>query len=154
MVGLRRRHLVAQLDPVGRNFAISATATLNAEDHSNRKLRLTGDGSTLQTYTLPLATGSGNMYEFLVQTTNSGTYVIVSAGSDEMNGVAMASDPTAVDSRGWPALAGDNFATFTFGDVTRGELGSWVTMTDVTSGVWLVQALCIQTGGSEATPFT
>ena len=153
MVGLRRRHLVAKLQP-DASLALSATATLGPERHANRILLLTGDGSTLQTYTLPAATGSGNYYEFHVQTTNSGNYVIAAAGSDEFNGAATGFDSGAVeDSPNWNALAGDNFATFTFGNTNQGELMSWVKFTDVVSGVWSVQGLLVQSG-TEATPFS
>ncbi len=154
MVGLRRRHLVAQLQP-DASLALSATATLNAEAHANRKLLLTGDGSTLQTYTLPAATGSGNKYKFHVQTTNTGTYVIGVNGSDEMNGNLHGGDDSDEDtSPGWVALAADDFTTFTTGTVAQGELGSWFEFTDTVSGVWFVHGMLVQSGNSEVTPFS
>ena len=124
MVGLRRRHLIAAANP-GAAASVSASATLNASDHANRPIKLTGDGSTLQAYTLPLATGSGNTYTFYVQTTNTGTYTITAAGSDEFNGTISGTDSDGeAEGPGWPALAADNFSVVTLGDVTRGELGS------------------------------
>ena len=154
MVGLRRRHLVAALQP-DASISVSATATLTAERHANRPILLTGDGSTLQAYTLPLATGSGNQYTFYVQTTNTGTYTINAAGSDEFNGTITGTDSDGeTEGPGWPALAADNFSVVTVGDVTRGELGSWVRFYDVASGVYIVSGIHVQSAGSEATPFT
>ncbi|KKL59728.1 hypothetical protein LCGC14_2212410 [marine sediment metagenome] len=152
MVGLRRRHLVAALNP-NSAVTISATATLTAEVHANRPLYLSG--TTAQTYTLPLATGSGNTYTFHVLETNeSNLFAINAAGSDEFNGMIMATDADAeTEGPGWPALAADNFSVVTIGDTTRGLLGSWVQFRDVASGVYFVSGQTAASG-SEATPFT
>ncbi len=151
MVGLRRRHLVAAANP-GAAASLSATATLNASDHANRTLLLTGDGSTAQTYTLPLATGSGNLYTFYVQTDNSGTYIITLSGSDELNGICYQSDGNSDVNAGstWPALAGDDFSTITLGN-DLAELGSTITFKDVASGVYLIHGAMV---GSNTTPAT
>ncbi len=154
MVGLRRRHLVAQLNPAA-SLAVLATATLTAETHANRTLLLQSNGNTAQTYTLPLATGSGNKYKFFVQETNTSSYVISVSGSDEMNGNLQGGDDSDEDtSPGWLALAADNFTTFTTGSVIQGELGSWFEFTDVASGVWFVHGILVQSGNSEVTPFS
>ncbi|KKL04896.1 hypothetical protein LCGC14_2611480 [marine sediment metagenome] len=153
MVGLRRRHLVAALNPAAA-LDISATATLTAERHANRPLMLTGDGSTAQTYTLPLATGSGNTYTFYVRTTNTGTYVVAAAGSDEFDGSTTGTDGNSDVGSGWPAATGSNFTTFTFGITTQGELGSWVEFKDVASAVWLVRGTMVQSDNSPVTQFT
>ncbi|KKM68868.1 hypothetical protein LCGC14_1456610 [marine sediment metagenome] len=153
MVGLRKRHLVNALNPAAQ-FDLSATAVLNAGIHANRNLMLTGDGSTAQTYTLPLATGSGNTYTFYVRTTNSGTYVINAAGSDEFDGSAQSCDGNDATGASYIAATGSNFTVFTFGDTTRGELGTWIQFKDVASAVWLVNALMTVSSNSTATPFT
>ena len=85
MVGLRRRHLIAQLDPIGRTVTLEATTTLNAEAHANRILLMNAAGSAL-TFTLPLATGSGNVYRFEVSVINTSNYIIVASGSDICKG--------------------------------------------------------------------
>ena len=154
MVGLRRRHLIAANQP-DAFLAISATATLNPEAHANRKLLLTGDGTTLQTYTLPLATGSGNKYKFHIQTTNTGTYVVNAGGSDTYIGNLQGGDESDENtSPGWLALDGDNFTVFTTGTVAQGEIGSWFEMTDTVSAVWFVHGILVQSGNSEVTPFS
>ncbi len=153
MVGLRRRHVIASSSP-GAAQALSATATLNPEAHANRPLQLTGDGSTAQTYTLPAATGTGNTYIFYVQTTNSGTYVINAAGSDEFDGSAQSTDGNLQDGAAFIAATGSNFSTFTFGNTTRGELGSWVEFYDIAAAVWLVRAHMVASDNTPVTPFT
>ena len=154
MVGLRRRHLVNQLNPAA-NFDIDVTQTLNAETHANRRLNLTGDGTTLQTYTMPEAIGSGNKYKFFVRTTNTGTYVINTEGAGTYIGNLQGGDSSDEDtSPGWLAQDGDNFSVFTCGDVTRGEIGSWFEMTDVAADIWFVHGIVVQSGNSEVTPFT
>ncbi len=155
MVGLRRRHLVAAADPAAGVFAISATATLNPTDHANKKLLLTGDGSTAQTYTLPAATGSGNKYTFYVQTDNSGTYVLNLSGTDELNGICYQSDGNSDVNAGstWPALAGDDFSTITLGN-DLAELGSWIEFVDITSGVYLIHGAMVCSNTTPATMIT
>ncbi len=156
MVGLRRRHLVAALNPASQVFTIEATATLNPTNHANKKLLLGGDGSTAQTYTLPNATGTGNRYEFEVSVTNTGTYVIqAGTAADEMNGMVVSSDGTGDTSlQAFDALAGGDMDTFTLGNVTRGELGSWVTMTDIATNLWMVHGLMVCSDATPVTPFT
>ena len=39
------------------------------------------------------------------------------------------------------------------GSTTGGVKGSWVKVTDVTSGIWMLEGFLISTG-SEATPFS
>ncbi len=154
MVGLRKRHLIAALQP-DASQSLSATATLNAEAHANRPLYLTGDGSTLQAYTLPTATGSGNTYTFYVQTTNSGTYTITAPGTSELDGLAWQSDGNlnVAAASSWPALAGDNFKTLTLGD-DLAELGSWATFKDIATDVYLVHAALVGSNNSPAEVFT
>jgi len=156
MVGLRRRHLIAAADPAGRTVTLPGTITLNPEAHANRKLLLGGDGSTLETYTLPAATGTGNLYEFEVSVTNTGTYVIQCAvAADEMNGMVVSSDGTGDASlQAFDALAGGNMDTYTVGNVTRGELGSWVHMTDVGTNLFMVHGLNVCSDATPVTPFT
>jgi len=153
MVGLRRRHVIASSSP-GAAQSLSATATLNPEAHANRALLLTGDGSTAQTYTLPLATGSGNKYSFYVQTINTGTYVINCAGSDEYIGTAQGTDGNDTTGVSYVAVAGDDRVTFTFGATVSGEVGSWVEMLDMASALWSVRAFLAQSSNDPVTPFT
>ena len=156
MVGLRRRHLVKALDPIAQDFDVSATQTLNAQAHAGRRLVL-NVAATAVTLTLPNATGSGNTYEFYVQLLNTSTYIIqAGTAADEFVGIVHGGDADAspATSLHYDAAIGDDFDTYTFGDVTRGIAGSWVKFTDIALYVWKVEGSNIQSGGSEATPFT
>lgn len=153
MVGLRRRHVIASSSP-GASQSLSATATLNASDHANRPLLLTGDGSTAQTYTLPVATGSGDKYMFYVQTINTGTYIIVNAGSSEFHGTAQGTDGNDATGTSYVAVAGDDRTTFTFGTTTAGEVGSWVEFYDVAADVYLTRAFLAMSDNTPVTPFS
>ena len=153
MVGLRRRHVIASSSP-GASQSLSATATINPEDHANRALLLTGDGSTAQTYTLPLATGSGNKYTFYVQTVNTGTYAINAAGSDLYIGTAQGTDGNDATGTSYVAVAGDSRTVYTIGTVTQGEVGSWVEFLDVASAVWSTRGFLAMSDNTPVTPFT
>ena len=153
MVGLRRRHVIASSSP-GAAQSISATTTLNPEDHANRTLLLTSDGSTAQVLTLPLATGSGNKYSFYVQTINTGLYAITAAGSDNFIGTAQGTDGNDATGTSYVAVVGDTRTVFTIGATTSGEVGSWVEFVDVASAAWSVRAFLAMSDNTPVTPFT
>lgn len=156
MVGLRRRHLVAALQPDAQDFDVSTTQTLNPTDHANKRLIL-NVAATAVTLTLPNAIGTGNIYKFYVQLLNTSTYVIqAGTAADEFVGIVVGGDADAAPATSlhYDAAIGDDFDTYTIGDVTRGIAGSWVEFHDVATNVWSVKGSCIQSGGSEATPFT
>ena len=155
MVGLRRRHVVARSNP-GSGVTIAATVTLNPTDHANKRLIL-NVAATAVTLTLPTATGTGNIYKFYVQLLNTSTYVIqAGTAADEFVGIVVGGDADTAPavSLHYDAAIGDNFDTYTFGDVTRGIAGSWVEFHDIATNVWSVKGANIQSGGAEATPFT
>ena len=96
MVGLRRRHLIAAADPVGRTLTLDATQTLNPTDHANKTLLMGAAGAAL-TFTLPPAIGSGNRYRFEVSVVNTSNYIITAGGSDTMAGSIVIGTGDAVD---------------------------------------------------------
>ncbi len=154
MVGLTRTEVIAAADASARLVVLTATQTLNARQHAGRYLSLSV-AATAVTLTLPETSGSGNRYYFIVGALNTSTYVIQAGdASDEMAGVIIGADSDADTYLGYPALAGDDFDTITIGDVTRGTLGSWVELVDIAVDLWFVRGQVIQSGGSEATPFT
>ncbi len=150
MVGLRRRHLVAQLDPVGRNVTLTATTTLNAETHANRTLLMGASGASL-TFTLPAATGSGNFYRFEVSVVNTSGYVVTVTGSDTMSGSVHIGTGDDTDSKIYEVESTDT--TLTFNATTTGgeRIGDFVVLHDIVSGVWSVRDSQM-TSDSTATP--
>lgn len=104
-----------------------------------------------QTFTLPAATGSGNIYKVFVKTTKTGNLVIkVASASDIIQGaVAVTTDAAGVVI---PTAATSDTITMN-GSTTGGLAGSWVELQDVASGVWRVGGF-LNSSGAEATPFS
>ena len=149
MVGLRRRHLVAQLDPVGRNVTLTATTTLTAEKHANRTLLMGAAGAAL-TFTLPAATGSGNTYRFEVSVVNTSNYIVIASGSDVLQGSIVIGTADAADAFIIEIESTDT--TLTFNATTTGgeRIGDYVELHDIVSGTWAVSGQ--MTSDSTATP--
>lgn len=106
--------------------------------------------------TLPVPTGSGTKYRFVVGTTFTGAASIKSAsGADLMIGHALMgnnSDNTVVD---WPALVGSTFDTidlFGTANSTGGIAGQTIDIQDIAANRWHV-AIRGDAAGTEATPF-
>lgn len=102
------------------------------------------------TVTLPAATGSQAKYRFLVGTTFTSNGVIQVANStDVMAGLAAVGGGTGAVFSTLPASD-----TITMnGSTTGGLAGSYIELTDISSGEWLVNAALIGSG-TPATPFS
>ena len=136
----------------------AATVTITAATHANVPLILTRAAGVVAT--LPAASGTGNNYNFYVDTTvTTNAYIInVANATDVMTGVAFGSDdeaalagtPTAIDM--W--VAGATSDTLTMDGSTRGGLkGNYVEILDIAAGLFHVKAVLTQTG-TEVTPFS
>lgn len=130
---------------------LTAARVLTDDDHGKT---FTLDLATGFQVTLPAANGTGYTVKFIVKTTNSGgSYTIVCAGSDKMNGYlhAFGDDASAV---GGFATSAGTATTFTMDGSTRaGFAGDYVEVTDYATGLWSVRAYGHATG-TEATPFS
>lgn len=140
---------------IGRSVAIPAGATtLDPETHGG-KLLLLSSASAIAV-TLPLATGSGVVYRFMVSVavlTAGATFT--KSGSDIMKGIALTLDNDGAAVTGYAAsAAGDD--VYTMNGTTMGGLqGDWVEFTDLASGVWGVSAAVVVPAGSNpADPFS
>jgi hypothetical protein len=124
--------------------------TITAASHANRTIVL--NKADALACTLPAATGTGNVYTFIVGTTASGgSYTIVRAGSDVIKGTAFGDDGDGEPANGWSTT---NATTITMDGSTQGGVaGDTVILTDIASAVWAVRAHLTQTG-TEATPFS
>lgn len=124
---------------------LTAATTLDAENHANRLIILSN--STGFATTLPAATGTGNVYKFLVGTTvSSGTMSIDAAGSDKIAGVSAAVDTTIFTNAGTAVSIDMN------GTTTGGLKGTIITLTDAASALWMAE-IFQASSGAEATPF-
>ena len=150
---LTRLEVVKTAHPSAK-LSLGATTILTQREHSGRPILLDAT-ATAVTLTLPAAGGTGMRFEFIVVTTNTSNYVIQVANStDEMHGQIRGVDSDADSTLLYPALTGDNFDTITIGAVAEGQQGSYFELIDIAVGVWHVRGQVIQSGGSEADPFS
>lgn len=122
--------------------------SLTAAAHANRVVRVNSAAGV--TITMPAATGTGDVYTVFCRTTVTSSALKVAAlGTDTLaGGVAIATDIAGV-----VMLAGgtDDYISMN-GTTTGGVKGSFVKLTDVDSGLWMVEGFLVSTG-AEATPF-
>lgn len=126
----------------------TATVTATADLHAGKILTLNRAAGVV--VSLPAATGTGDVYKFYVGTTvTSNAYRINALGTDIMQGgVSVSTDAGGVSIL---ATATADYITMN-GSTTGGLKGSWVELTDVESGVWMVGGFLVSTG-AEAQPF-
>lgn len=130
----------------------AATLTIDRKQHEGAVINLNrAAGSTV---TLPAATGTGGIYEFVVSTTvTSNSDIIKVANSvDIMAGVAIQAADAGSTSNVWETGATDDTITLN-GTTTGGIKGDRIVLKDVASGVWNVTVFGAASG-TEATPFS
>jgi len=127
----------------------AATLTLDPDVHAGAVVTI--NLAATQTTTLPASVGDGSVYTIQIGTTKTGDQIIqVANATDVINGgVSM-----STDIGGTNMLAAATSDTITMnGSTTGGVAGSWVRLTDVKAGFWMLEGfLC--TTGTEATPFS
>ena len=128
----------------------AATLTLDRDTHAGAVI--TGNRAAGIVFTLPASSGKGDVYTFVCGTTiTSNAFKIqVANGTDTIfGGVAISTDIAGVT-----MLCGGTDDTISMsGSTTGGVAGSWVRVTDVSSGKWMVEGFLCSTG-VEATPFS
>jgi hypothetical protein len=132
----------------------ASTVTITQTSHAGRVVVL--DRAAGIAATLPAASGTGDVFSFIIKTTASGgSYVVKVANStDVMNGsVAFFNDTgTAGLAKCWAAADNDDTVTMN-GTTTGGYAGTRIVCTDYASGFWSVQVFGRQSGVI-ATPFS
>lgn len=142
-------------DPSGRIVTTTATAlSLTLTEHAERVVLIDTDSTVDNTFTLPVATGSGAKFTVvnnILQT--QGTVVVAANGTDVMQGVCIAVDSTA-------GGGGDTFLTTATSDkvsmnltTTGGLGGDMVEAWDKSANTWYVRVLTCGSG-TLATPFS
>ena len=125
-----------------------ATLSINQGGHAGSTI--VSNLAATQTFTLPAATGTGNVYKVFVNITKTGDLVIQVTTTDIMQGGVSIS----TDIAGVTMLASATADTLTMNGSTKGGLkGSHVEFQDVASGVWRVSGFLVSTG-VEADPFS
>lgn len=139
--------------------AISAngdTLTVQASLHAGKVIKF---GKTTGTVvTLPAATGTGNVYTFVVSVTatSNANIIKVANATDVMDGsVCLQQDTDSAGSlKMWLAAAGDDTITLAGAATTGGKVGATIILRDYASGFWSAQVFASSGGGAEATPFS
>lgn len=138
--------------PDGGLVTLAATTTLTALIHSGRTMLLNASGGF--TTTLPAATGTGNIYRFLVQTVSTTGYVLACTGSDVFKGNVQVGLNSATPG-GSCQFASSTNQNYTLNGTTKGGVnaGDWFNVQDYLAGVWSIQGMSIGSG-TLATPFS
>jgi hypothetical protein len=138
----------AHVDPTGRMVTSAGTENITVAAHAGRIVLLTGAGAL--TRTLPAATGTGNVYRFVVGVVNASHIITVNGtpGTDTIDGGAIGMQTV----EGWEATGAVNTVTLN-GTTTGGQIGDWVEIIDIAAGQFSVTAQIVQTG-AQATPFS
>lgn len=107
--------------------------------------------------TLPAATGTGNIYRFVIATaaTSNANIIKVANATDVMDGSICVQQDTDADgtSKVYRADAGDDTMNFAGAAGTGGIVGGYIECVDYASGFWSCRAFIQSGGGAEVTPF-
>lgn len=132
------------------------TLAVTADTHAGKVIQFGKAAGTV--VTLPAATGTGNVYTFVigVTATSNANIIKVANATDVMDGSICTQQDTDVDGTGktWRADAGDDTMTFAGAAGTGGIVGGYIRCTDYKTGFWSCQAFTQSGGGAEATPFS
>lgn len=135
-------------------IAAGSTLTVTAALHAGKVIKL--DTATGSICTLPAATGTGNVYEFIISTlaTSNSHVVKVASASDTMQGFSFTMDDTSDNAQAFYAVAASSdtitLNRSTTGSVTKGER---IRVTDFANTLFHVECFLSNTG-TAATPFS
>ena len=134
-------------------LAVGASATITAVSAGKTILLNTASGSVA---TLPAATGSGDIYYFVVTTTatSNAHKILAASGSDYMNGIATGQN--ANTAKVFSSAASTNHSIqmpFAGTQPSGGFIGDWFEVTDVATNLWQVTGM-YQAGTTPTTPFS
>jgi hypothetical protein len=139
------------LNPVSGVVNVTAsTLAVTKAAHANKIVTLNRAAGIA--VTLPAASGTGDIYTFIIGTTVSGgTTTITRAGSDTIFGTAISAQDGG-DTVVMFEAAGSTVITVD-GSTQGGIKGDQIVLTDIASATWQVQKIGAATG-TEATPFS
>jgi hypothetical protein len=135
----------------------TATDAITAAEHAGRILLLGEVGGNADVVlTLPDATGSGNVYEFIVSVTMpSNTYKIACPDADNtITGQIQYLDEDGTAVTAFPTVSASDTITLN-GGTQGGRVGDTLTLIDIAADKWMVKGLMrVAAGANPATPFT
>ena len=134
-----------------------ATDAITSAEHAGRILLLGEVGGNADVVlTLPDATGTGNVYEFIVTVTMaSNTYKIVCPDADNtITGQIQYLDEDGTSAASFPTVAASDTITLN-GGTQGGLVGDTLTLIDIAADKWMVKGLMrVAAGANPATPFS
>lgn len=132
------------------------TLAVTAVAHAGKVIQFGKATGTIAT--LPAATGTGNIYRFVigVTATQNANIIKVANATDVMDGSLNIQQDTDADGtlKVWRADAGDDTMTFAGAAGTGGIIGGYIECVDYKAGFWSCRAYTQSGGGAEATPFS
>lgn len=135
-------------------LAVGSSLAITALNSGQPILLNTAGGSTA---TLPAASGSGNVFKFVVTTTatSAAHKILAASSSDFLNGVAVGhvSAGTTLTFSAAAATAHSIQMPFAGTQPSGGFIGDWFEFTDVAANLWHVRGM-YQSGTTSTTPFS
>lgn len=132
---------------------LAVTTTLTQSDHAGRTVVMGGAGAA-RTFTLPAATGTGDVYKFVVGAVNTSNYLIkVADATDTMDGGVIFFDDGADTMSGFETAATSDTITLNATTTGGASIGDWVELQDIATDQWTVTGILTATG-VQATPFS
>jgi len=141
-------------DVSARMVAVGATAAV-AITSEGKIIRVGQDGAanTAVVLTLPEATGSGAIYRFIINTTNTGGLTIAALTTDTMVGIVNMLDMDGATQGAFQASGTDDKILLNSTD-KGGQIGDWLEFIDYVDTKWAVKgSLTVPTGSNPADPF-
>ncbi len=141
----------------GNLIAAGAAKTL-VESDTRAVVKL--DTAANSAITLPAATGTGKKFLFYVSALSTGTghTIVTSPTTDTFIGVILGARTDAGNAvLGFAGVTGgSNSNKITLNTTTTGSVnvGEWIQVEDVASGIWRVSGVLSATGAAFATPFS
>ena len=134
----------------------TATDAITEVEHAGRTLLLGEVGGNAEvTLTLPAASGTGNVYKFIVSVTNTSNYIIkVANASDTIDGIMLYLDEDGTAVTAFPTVAASDTITLN-GGTTGGIIGDYLEIIDIATNQFHVRGVQrVAAGANPATPFS
>ena len=134
----------------------TATDAITEAEHAGRTLLLGEVGGNAEvTLTLPAASGTGNVYKFIVSVTNTSNYIIkVANASDTIDGIMLYLDEDGTAVTAFPTVAASDTITLN-GGTTGGIIGDYLEIIDIATNQFHVRGVQrVAAGANPATPFS
>lgn len=135
--------------PLAATTAVgTATLALTRNDHLGRTILLNGAPSVA---VLPAATGTGDIYRFIVTVTGNHVIRVANASDTFVGALSVVLDGAAAAG----GVAGTTDDTLTFNSTTAGGIaGTWIEAEDIASTKWYLRGIIAGSGTLTAPTFS